>query len=377
MKRTDIFRLWRENITNIFLSVLALIGMEWLFIITKPSFLSLSPFQEKLAALAVSVIIVDAFLILLSIPIVLIGSVFSQNKKVGIFLITIIPAILYTCLGLLLVDNFTYTLFKVGVVNTAGVGKIAYILGVIFLFVYSSKSLFLGIEKVLTKWETKRLTKPLLILNISMIVFCCAIVFSSIINTPSFGYINVTNQEKATQPNIILITADGVNASHLNVYGYERQTTPFLSSMKKRLIISKDHFTNSGNTSGSITSMLTSKLPTTTRVLYPPDILRGTDTMEHLPAVLRSKGYYAAQFSVQHFVDAIELNFQNGFSEVNGVPVISKGLVTRLNQRIPTNSKLFLQQVEGRLLDRLGHVFFIKEMENTYTQGNCILITNY
>jgi arylsulfatase A-like enzyme len=176
------------------------------------------------------------------------------------------------------------------------------------------------------------------------------------------------SQTKEPWPNIILLTVDGVNASHLNLYGYERQTTPFLSSHKDKLIFSNNHFTNSGNTSGSTTAILTGKLPTTTRVLYPPDILRGNDTIEHLPAILKEKGYHVAQYSVQHFVDAINLNFQNGFSEANGVSINSKGLAYRLSQSFPSNSKLFLQEVESRLSDRLGHIFFVKDMENTFTQ---------
>ena len=368
MKQKDIARLWRENIINIFFSVFALIGMEWLFIITKPSFLSFSSLNEKLAVLPMSVIFLTAALVILSTPLALIAVAANKNKKISALLISIMPAFIFACLGLLLIDNFTYTLFKIGIVSSSGVGRVSYLLGFVFLFGLFLRTIQTHTHKILTReWQPKSRWIPI-VFTIFTIILSGLIVLPFLFDSSSLSTNSLTNINGGSLPNIILLTPDGVNASNMSVYGYERQTTPFLDSMKDNLVISDNHFTNSANTGGSITSIFTSKLPTTTRVLYPPDLLRGADTIEHLPAILREHGYYVAQFGVQHFVDAVALNFQNGFNEVNGASMDSHGLAYRISHKFPSNSKLFLQEVESRLIDRLGHIFIIKDMENTYVQ---------
>lgn len=368
MKQADIAHLWWENIINIFFSIFALIGLEWLFIITKPSFLSFSPLNEKLAVLPISVIFLTAALVILSSPLALIAVAANKNKKISALLISIIPAFIFACLGLLLVDNFTYTLFKVGIVSSSGIGRVGYLLGFVFLFGLFLRTIQIHTHKKITReWQPKFRWIPI-VLTIFTIILSGLIVIPFVFKSSFIGTNSLTNKNEGSLPNIILLTPDGVNASNMSVYGYERQTTPFLDSMKDKLVVSDNHFTNSGNTSGSITSILTGKLPTTTRVLYPPDILRGTDTIEHLPAILRDIGYYVAQFGVEYWVDGVDLNFQDGFMEVNGVDLASKGFSLQTNQNFPSNSKLLLEEVESRVIDRLGHIFFIRDMENTYLQ---------
>ncbi len=368
MKQKDIAHLWRENIINIFFSILALIGMEWLFIITKPSFLSFSPLDEKLAVLPISVIFLTAALVILSAPLALIAVSANKNKKISALLISIIPAFIFACLGLLLVDNFTYTLFKVGIVSSSGIGRVGYLLGFVFLFGLLLRTIQTHTYKKLTReWQPKSRWIPI-VLTIFTIILSGLIVIPFVFKSSFIGTNSLTNKNEGSLPNIILLTPDGINASSMSIYGYGRQTTPFLDSMKDNLIISDNHFTNSSNTCGSMTSILTSKLPTTTRVLYPPDLLRGADAIEHLPAILRENGYYVAQFGVRRYVDGIALNFQNGFNEVNGASMESYGLAYQISHKFPSNSKLFLQEVESRLTDRLNHILFNQNMENTYVQ---------
>lgn len=353
---------------NIFFSVLALLGLEWLFIITKPSFLSLSPLLEKLVVLPVSIFFLTAILVLLSIPLALFALATNRKSKISAIFISIIPAIIYAFLGLLLIDNFTYTLFKFGIVGSSGVVRIAYLLGFILLFGFLLITIQINTSKTLScEWQPKFRGFPT-VFAVLTIILSGFIVLPFVFNGSSLSSNSSNINKERHLPNIILLTVDGVNASHMSIYGYERQNTPFLDSIKEDLIVSENHFTNCANTSGSITSIFTSKLPTTTRVLYPPDLLRGTDTIEHLPAILREKGYYVAQFGVQRYVDAVALNFQNGFNEVNGASIESRGFTYRISPKFPSNSKLFLQEVEDRLINRLGHIFQIKDMENTYTQ---------
>ena len=115
-----------------------------------------------------------------------------------------------------------------------------------------------------------------------------------------------TAESSINLPNIILFSVEGLDASHLSVFGYERDTTPFLDEIADDSLIAENNFTNSLKTAGSIVSLLTGKYPTTTRVLFPPDILRADDSYQHLPGILRNAGYYAAQFGQKYYVDAYQ-----------------------------------------------------------------------
>ncbi len=92
-------------------------------------------------------------------------------------------------------------------------------------------------------------------------------------NREKLEVLNIPNKK-----NVVLITTDGLETAFMSVYGYEKDTTPFLRTLAPKALIARNHFSNSGNTGGSITSILTGKHPTTNRVLYRPDILRGEKT---------------------------------------------------------------------------------------------------
>ena len=168
-------------------------------------------------------------------------------------------------------------------------------------------------------------------------------------------------------PNIFLITADGVNAEFMSLYGYPKDTTPFLSKMADTSLVGINAFNNSGNTSGSIVSILTGKYPIDTHVLYPPDILEGKDSYQHLPGILKLNGYYSTQLSFGHYVDAYQLNIKNGFNEANGRSYQSYWL-NRATSFLPTNIGYFAYELGNRLFDRLKHIFYIRVMTNPYQE---------
>ena len=363
--------IWKANLLFIFLSSVALVFMEWLFITTKPSFLSGTLVSEKLLVLFWSEMLVFGALLFLSFPVVIACS-FMQGRKVLIAcLISIIPALTLGLSILLAVDNFTYTMFKFGVFNTGGMTKAMYLLAWLTTILF----VFLRIQKynrtiILTKsFNSSRVY----FLPLLTIFFSCLIPLT-FFRIPLKGDLD-QNTITNSYPNIILFTADGVNANNMSLYGYERKTTPFLDSIKDELIISQNHFTNSANTTGSILSMLTGKYPTTTRVLYPPDILRGGDTEEHLPGILKSMGYYTAQFAVDYYIDSSTQNMNNSFDQSNENQ--RQAFITQkfINQQFPEYSKLFLNEMEVRLTTRLKHLLFVRAIENTFlkitvTQNN-------
>jgi arylsulfatase A-like enzyme len=181
--------------------------------------------------------------------------------------------------------------------------------------------------------------------------------------------------EAVRRPNILLFASDGLSADHLSAYGYERDTTPYLKSILSRGLVVENAFSNAGNTGASVTSMLTGKLPTQTRVIYPPDVLRGADSFEHLPGILKRLGYYTVDISIRHFADAYDLNLQNGFDVASGRTLGAEGRGWGLtgwttgtaNPTLNTTA-YFLGRIEERLGGRLRHAFGLEKGVNPFDE---------
>ncbi|MEL6751125.1 MAG: hypothetical protein AAFO70_03485, partial [Pseudomonadota bacterium] len=58
----------------------------------------------------------------------------------------------------------------------------------------------------------------------------------------------------ATPYDIVIMSADGISAKRMGVYGYERETTPFLSSVADEFLVVENAYTNNVNSRGSVVS---------------------------------------------------------------------------------------------------------------------------
>jgi arylsulfatase A-like enzyme len=180
-------------------------------------------------------------------------------------------------------------------------------------------------------------------------------------------------------PNIILLGGDGLNAVNLSLYGYERQTTPTMEKLADTSLVAENIFTNAANSSGSVISIFTGKLPMQTRVLYPPDILQDKDSYEHLPGILKRLGYSTLELGVKHYVDAYKMNVRNGFDTVNGRSLGDDSLYQSLQGRGYDDTFYFGMQLAERISERLQHIFFIAQMENPFvavTEPTTALVDN-
>src|SRR5512143_3600052 len=115
-------------------AVYAYVFMEWLFFATMPSFMSSMGWLER-----AGVLFLAAFVI--GVPVVLLAGLLGLLSH---RLAAIVPAIVLALLALILLDNFTYTLFKVGIVTSTGVWRAAYAVG------------FLVAAGLLWRWVTTR-----------------------------------------------------------------------------------------------------------------------------------------------------------------------------------------------------------------------------
>ena len=114
------------------------IFMEWLFIITKPSFLQQAAFLDKVLVFFTTAALLTAICLLFLLPFFILHA-FAKSAKFTILLrlITVFaPTLVLTSLALMMIDNFTYTVFNFGIVSAGGGFRILYAALFIFLGVF-------------------------------------------------------------------------------------------------------------------------------------------------------------------------------------------------------------------------------------------------
>lgn len=326
------------------------VTMEWLFFATIPSFMSTMNALEKAEVLLLSAFIVAVPLLLITALL----AAFSTKAAAAA------PALVLSALSLILLDNFTYTIFKFGIVTSRGIGRFAY--GIAFMVVFIT--LWRKIASWLGDGVGQLLQKSgyalLLLLGISTVTFFANLQQFHLPEEPG------KPGSVANLPSIILIGVDGMNADHMSAYGYERDTTPNIAGLADQALVVENAFSNAGKTGGSLTSMLTGKPTTETRVLFPPDILLGKDAYQHLPGILKQHGYHTVQITMQYYGDAYERNILGGFDVVNGRVAASDPLVAQLASLGGGGGVYLTGQMLSRMTQRLGHIFFIRQMQNPY-----------
>ena len=328
--------------------------MEWLFFATMPSFLNrvstggkaLLPWVASVPLLAVPL----ALLLILA----LLARLGPRAEKVCLLLARGIPALILAATLLLLIDNFTRTVFGFGSGSLAGSGKAIPLL--VWLLLAFSTWRWTG--SWLDKVAGSRAFQAA-----ALAVFLVAIVATAgavVINAPA-GPAPDTMPEIAGltadgRPNILLFGSDGLNMNRTSLTGYERDTTPFLARFAHQALVFENAFPNGASTASSTTSMLTGRLPAENGVIYPPDIARGESIHLHLPGLLRRLGYRTGQFSIRWYADSADLNLQGAFDWANSrtpAPVASAVSFDRLGEP----GAYFLKLMGGRLAERLLPLF--------------------
>jgi glucan phosphoethanolaminetransferase (alkaline phosphatase superfamily) len=376
---------WAGIAMLLVLEIICYVFLEWLFIITKPSYLSAVPFQNQLEAGIISTAIISGAGLLVLLVFFIISRI-TPLKNIVREAAVLLPALILSALILLLIDNFTYSVLKWGIVNSAGYQKVLYVI----LFGFILHQTYFSIRGLAASIEGKepRSSGRAYILPAMIVVLILVIAFSY--NKSSIT--NLTNSsstriKSGKLPNIILVTADGINADQTSVYGYEKDTTPIIRALAEKSLVAENAFSNAGNTAGSLISIYTGKYPMDTRVLYPPDILRGEDSYQHLPGILKSLGYFTAEYAAPRYADAYDLNLLSGFDIANGRGVQNEVVFTTLNEFFHTDEAYLVFTMYNRITERLGHIFFIADMageqilikgksQNLYDQSKIFNLVN-
>ncbi len=353
------------------ISAFLLVFTEWVFIFTRPSFLKTVPLVEKLQALSAttSLLVLSGVVVTLVLILPLVFVKTPGVRRVLTAFALLVPTVIMAATVLLLVDNFTYTVFRFGIVSTKGASRAVYAFLLIVLAVYLYTRLA-DLANLLTLFfnRNKTRTKLTLITVILLIAGLGALLPANLSQVKHETLKQRTSSSRNQLPDILLITVDGVNAEYTSIYGGERETTPFLRELAADSLVGVNHFANAQGTIGSLTSLLTGKFPADTRVIYSSDMLRATDAYLHLPGILKSYGYYTAQFSNAVYADAYKTNFQNAFSEANGRSMSKHPIAQLLTRLYPGVPSIFQQEVIERITNRAAHVLYIRDMANPYQQ---------
>ena len=349
------------------LTVLFYLLMEWLFFATKPSFLSTLSLIEKLSVLILSSTLPVAGASLIFLSLQLAGRIVTNQhyRKFWIWIIGCLPAFVLASSWLLLIDNFTLTVADFGIRSFLGIERVCYTILFCVLFVLAYRKVFQW-----ERWIHRRFSPRTLTLGIGIASLLWMI--AALSAYASFGYSVRRNGDKhsdlARSPNILLIGSDGINAENMSLYGYHRDTTPYLRRFANDALVCKKTFTNASTSLGSLTSMLTGKLPIETRLICVPDILKGKDAYQHLPGILRNHGYRSIQLTARNLSDAYDANMRAGFDQVNFRTAREQLTLEKMTPFVGQEAAYFLQQTYERLADRLLHIFGLSTMLDPFLE---------
>ena len=355
IRPTDNPHCWHTLFDVTILSAYFYAFMEWLFFVTKPSSLSNLPTFESLKVLFVTggtvTLILIAGLSLLSIP----ALILRKPKLLALGIIA--PGLILTIAALLMLDNFTYTVFKFGIISTEGMWRFVYVLGFAVIF----WRIFLFVKRMVRKRR-----KSASFLALGLLTVSIAGILTISLGSPNTGNLanGSLNSSSSNRPNIIILGSDGLSASYLSMYGYSRNTTPFLNEMAKTSLVAQNAFPNATSTTASTASVLTGKESTTVKVFRYPDILSGKDSFEHLPGILKGQGYKTVEIGTPYYVDARRLNLLEGFDIVNAQTINLPALDVLRTVLDNSPSMFFIQTIAERASERLFHIFFVRAMQD-------------
>jgi arylsulfatase A-like enzyme len=264
---------------------------------------------------------------------------------------------------MLLIENFTYTVLGFSAASFQGRLKYVYGLGFAALFVWIGWTLYGWVRSPRwTQW-----TLPAAAAGGAAVAISVVTLAFSAVSTPQPAFPHGASSD-VPLPNIIILAGDGIESRRMSAFGFSKHdTTPFIRSLLPQSLVFENHFTNASNTTGAVGALLTGRLPTQTRVIYAPDVFRGDDAYQHLPAILRRLGYRNADISVRLHADAYDLNLRNGFHYANSRSLEQSEGRIRTALAIHPSSVLFLEASYDRIAGRVRHVLGIADLVNPYT----------
>jgi len=248
---------WRLLFSQTILAVYIYVFMEWLFFATKPSFMDAIPLGKKVELLLLTGL-VPALAVL---PVLIVLRIFGwipgllKRRQALLRLGAVLPSFVAAPLSLLLIDNFTNTIFQAGIVTSRNYVRAGYgVMAVVLLAAWYRQAIVNmrlrntvrsaeanPEEKIrMATWQSAQLVLASVLLVVSLAIGAARVASA----TDILGE-EITLLERP--PNIIMIGGDGTSAFNMSLHGNERDTTPNF----KRLPVTADE--KKGNPTGHFT----------------------------------------------------------------------------------------------------------------------------
>lgn len=176
--------------------------------------------------------------------------------------------------------------------------------GVLVIFVIWFVSKYINFEKMLYSLNY-RITPVVWIFTFLLILavpFSLIPVFKTANAQLSKESTHVISQNRVTptsdkkRPNIILVTLDSLTALDMQLYGYKRPTTPFISEWAKDAVVFKKAYALSNWTTPTVMSLMTGQMPWTHKVWYRACFNPVSNYENSLPGTLKNNGYVVYGF---------------------------------------------------------------------------------
>jgi hypothetical protein len=355
--RTDRVPLILRSLAHATLWLYGHATLEWLFHATKLSMVTAAPLYVRVILLFLAPLSLLAFLLPAQAVLAGVDS-FRKNAK-AYWLAALLPASIGTVLYVVAADNFAKTMTGFAISDASGRSNAICL------------ALVLAVAALTLRAEARALAKPRrLIYSVVPAAFVIAVSLLAYAVAARDGkdrpdFVALAKVAAVRRPNILLVGMDGVTASHSSAYGYHRRITPTLEALAAQGILYENAFSNAGPTYGSLISMLTGKLPTETHILYPPVFLKGKDSVEHLPGILRAAGYTTAQIGLRHYADAYDWNMAGAFERINGRTDPEETLQTNRSEARELLVR-YRKELTERVTSRFLHLTFVRPMEDAF-----------
>lgn len=123
------------------------------------------------------------------------------------------------------------------------------------------------------------------------------------------------------RPNIIFVVMDALTARDMQLYGYKRPTTPFISEWAKDAVVFNRAYSSASWTSPSVMSLMTGKRPWTHRFIsYQAFYKKGTKIKYNLPNILKDNGYAVYGFVQNAVAHPERLGISDAFLVKDNTP---------------------------------------------------------
>jgi hypothetical protein len=353
---------WKRAIGYSLLAIYVFTFNEWLFFVTKPSFLSMMSLPEALLVLFIAplpyimvALGVLAGLLLMHRTMAAFGVGEPQTPPgLVVAAYALVPALFLASTLFLVIDNFSYTMFGFGVIVARDAWRILYGILFVALIVFCTRVVRARIS------AANGSPRALLVPACGLLAASTACLLISLSSRSAFQQGGSAVPSDMTRPpDIFLISGDALEAQALPSYGNPFEEMESFGDLGPNTLVHDNSFPNANATAASTALVLTAKYATTTGKYHGYRFFSGEDAYQHLPGLLRARGYRSIQIGRSNHVNSGFWGMKEAF-DFRNEKEISAASMSRMSNLLAGRFDWelhFSQVLFDQVWQRLAHVF--------------------